>query len=280
MLFRSDIIQDLVTLTPEEKKAFIGTRTGAVVGEALARKWGWKVGDRIPMGSNIFTQKNGSHTWDMDIVAIARPANPRVDTNFMMFQYAYFDETRSFGKDTIGWILLTTGSPSLNDRVSKQIDAMFANSPYETSTDTEKAFNKAFIAQLGNIALIVGLVVGAAFVTILMVVGNTMAMSVRERTREIGVLKTLGFPRGRILKLVLGESVLLALLGGVPGMAVAFAATLVMRDSIANFVPGLSVTPDIYIAALVLMLALGLVTGIIPAVNAMRLRIANAPGRA
>lgn len=275
-----DIIQDLITLTPEEKKAFIGTRTGAVVGESLARKWGWKVGDRVPMGSNIFTQKNGSHTWDMDIVGIAKPVNPRVDTNFMMFQYAYFDETRSFGKDTIGWILLTTTSPAINDRVMKAIDAMFANSPYETSTDTEKAFNKAFIAQLGNIALIVGLVVGAAFVTILMVVGNTMAMSVRERTREIGVLKTLGFPSGRILKLVLGESVMLALLGGVPGMVVAFVATLVMRDSIANFVPGLSVTLDIYIAALVLMLALGLVTGIIPAVNAMRLRIANALGRA
>jgi putative ABC transport system permease protein len=232
------------------------------------------------MGSNIFTQKNGSHTWDMDIVGIAKPVNPRVDTNFMMFQYAYFDETRSFGKDTIGWILLTTTSPAINDRVMKAIDAMFANSPYETSTDTEKAFNKAFIAQLGNIALIVGLVVGAAFVTILMVVGNTMAMSVRERTREIGVLKTLGFPSGRILKLVLGESVMLALLGGVPGMVVAFVATLVMRDSIANFVPGLSVTLDIYVAALVLMLALGLVTGIIPAVNAMRLRIANALGRA
>jgi putative ABC transport system permease protein len=275
-----DIIQDLITLTPEEKKAFIGTRTGAVVGEALARKWGWKVGDRVPMGSNIFTQKNGSHTWDMDIVGIARPVNPRVDTNFMMFQYAYFDETRSFGKDTIGWILLTTSSPAINDRVMKAIDAMFANSPYETATDTEKAFNKAFIAQLGNIALIVGLVVGAAFVTILMVVGNTMAMSVRERTREIGVLKTLGFPRGRILKLLLGESVLLALLGGIPGMAVAFLATLAMRDSIANFVPGLSVTADIYIAAFLLMLALGLITGIIPAVNAMRLRIAAALGRA
>jgi putative ABC transport system permease protein len=275
-----DIIPDLIELTPEEKKAFVTERTGAIVGEALARKWGWKVGDRVPMGSNIYTQKNGSQTWDMTIVAIARPTSPRVDTNFMMFQYAYFNETRTFDKDTIGWILLTTTSPAINDRVSKTIDAMFANSPYETSTDTEKAFNKAFIAQLGNIALIVGLVVGAAFVTILMVVGNTMAMSIRERTREIGVLKTLGFPRGRILKLVLGESVLLALLGGIPGMAVAFLATLALRDSISQFVPGLAVTADIYIAALVLMLALGIVTGIIPAVNAMRLRIASAMGRA
>jgi putative ABC transport system permease protein len=112
-----------------------------------------------------------------------------------------------------------------------------------------------------------------------MVVGNTMAMSVRERTREIGVLKTLGFPSGRILKLVLGESVLQAFLGGMAGMAAAALATLALRDSIANFVPGLTVTPDIYLAALMLMLLLGIATGIIPAINAMRLKIATALGR-
>jgi putative ABC transport system permease protein len=275
-----EIIDKDVIIAPEQQQAFIRERTGVIVGEALAKKWGWKVGDRIPMGSNIFTQKNGSQTWDMTIVGIAYPRSPRVDTTLALFQYEYFNETRSFGKDTIGWLLLTTDSPAVNDRVINTIDQMFANSPYETATDTEKAFNKAFIAQLGNIALIVGLVVGAAFVTILMVVGNTMAMSVRERTREIGVLKTLGFPRARILKLLLGESVLLALLGGVPGMLAAFAVTLALRESISNFVPGLTVTADIYIAALLLMLALGFVTGIIPAVNAMRLRIATALGRA
>lgn len=274
-----EVIEKDVIIAPEEQQAFIRERTGALVGEALARKWGWKVGDRIPMGSNIFTQKNGSQTWDVTIVGIAYPRNPRVDTNLLMMQYAYFNETRSFDKDTIGWMLLTTDSPAINDRVINAIDTMFANSPAETATDTEKAFNKAFLAQLGNIALIVGLVVGAAFVTILMVVGNTMAMSVRERTREIGVLKTLGFPSGRILKLVLGESVLLAFLGGVAGMVAATAATLALRDSIANFVPGLAITPDIYIAALVLMLLLGIATGIIPAVNAMRLKIATALGR-
>jgi len=156
---------------------------------------------------------------------------------------------------------------------------MFANSFNETSTDTERAFNKAFAAQLGNIALIVALVVGAAFATILMIVGNTMVMAVRERTREIGVLKTLGFGGGRILRLVLGESVLLALLGGIPGIALAalFAAT--METRVGNFIPGFAVTPAIALAAVVLMLALGIATGLIPAINAMRLRIATALGR-
>ena len=139
----------------------------------------------------------------------------------MLIQYDYFNEARSYQKDLIGWIALRTASPEINDKVAKTIDATFANSPDETTTDTEKAFTRAFAAQFGNIALIVGLVVGAAFVTILMIVGNTMAMTIRERTREIGVLKTLGFSGARILRMVLGESILLALIGGVPGLALA-----------------------------------------------------------
>src|SRR6516165_1223381 len=161
----------------------------------------------------------------------------------MVFQYKYFDETRSFGKDEIGWMVLRTASPVLNDGVVKTIDQMFANSSYETATDTEKAFNKAFIAQFGNIALIVILVVGAAFATILMIVGNTMMMSVRERTREIGVLKALGFSGTRVLWLVLAESCVLALLGGLPGIGLAALVSMFMRENLANFIPGLAVTP-------------------------------------
>src|SRR5262249_6845676 len=183
------------------------------------------------------------------------------------------------GKDTIGWMILQTTSPSLNDRVAKAVDQMFANSSAETSTDTEKAFNKAFAAQFGNIALIVELVVGAAFVTILMIVGNTMALTVRERTREIGVLKTLGFSGTRILSLVLGESVLLALLGGIPGLVLAALATTALRRSLANVAPSFAVTPGIAVLGVALMLALGIFTGIIPALNAMRLKIATALGR-
>ncbi len=274
-----DVYGSDVDIAPEAQQRFLRERTGALVGEAMAAKWGWKVGDRVPIASNIFSQKSGARSWDFEIVGILKPKKPRVDTNFMVFQYAYFDETRSFGKDMIGWMVLQTSSAQKNDEVAKTIDTMFANSMYETNTDTEKAFNKAFVAQLGNIALIVGLVVGAAFVTILMIVGNTMALSIRERTKEIAVLKTLGFPSPRILKLVLGESVLLALIGGIPGLAIAALVTQMLRDSPQNFVPKISVTPGIALAALALMLALGLVTGLIPAVNAMRLKIATALGR-
>ncbi len=273
------VYDDQINVPTDARQAFVRERTGALIGETMANKWGWKVGDRVPIMSNIFSQKNGSRTWDFSVVGIFKGRNEQVDSNFMVFHYAYFDETRSFGKDTIGWLALNTTSPSANDRVAKTIDQLFANSSYETSTDTEKAFNKAFAAQLGNIALIVALVVGAAFATILMIVGNTMVMAVRERTREIGVLKTLGFSGGRILRLVLGESVLLALLGGLPGIGLAALFTAVMRSSVESFVPGFAVTPGIFLTAVALMIGLGVATGLIPAINAMRLSIATALGR-
>jgi putative ABC transport system permease protein len=274
-----DVYGNDIDIPADAQAAFLRERTGALVGKAMAEKWGWKVGDRVPIASNIFTQKNGSRSWDFTIAGIFTAKKPQIDTNFMVFQYAYFDETRSFGKDTIGWMVLQTTSASLNDQVSKTIDGMFANSFYETSTDTEKAFNKAFVAQLGNIALIVVLVVGAAFVTILMIVGNTMALSIRERTREIGVLKTLGFSGGRVLRLVLGEAVLLALLGGLPGIGIAMLIAFLMRENPSNFIPRIAVTPDIVLLAIALMVALGVITGAVPALNAMRLKIATALGR-
>ena len=275
-----DMYRSELDIPPEQLQAFISDRSSAVIGESMARKWGWKVGDRVPVASNIFTQRsNGSHTWDFTIAGIVKGKAEQVSTDFLLFQYAYFDETRSFGKDTIGWLILQTNSPENNDRVAKTIDAMFANSIAETSTDTEKAFGKAFAAQFGNIALIVFLVVGAAFVTILMIVGNTMALSIRERTREIGVLKTLGFSGPRILRMVLGESVLLALLGGLPGLAIAALITIALRASLANIAPAFAVSPVIALEGIALMIALGLFTGVIPALNAMRLKIATALGR-
>jgi putative ABC transport system permease protein len=265
--------------SPEARAAFIRERTGVLVGARMMEKWGWKIGDHIPISSNIWSQKNRSHAWDFIIVGSFTARIPQADTNVMLMGYDYFNETRSFGKDLISWLALRTTSVAANERVTDAIDGMFANSPYETTTDSEKAFNKAFAAQLGNIALIVELVVGAAFVTILMIVGNTMVMTVRERTREIGVLKTLGFSGGRILRMVLGESILLALLGGLPGLVVALLLITRVRDSLVSFVPTLSLYPDIAAAAVGLMVVFGIITGLVPALNAMRLNIVTALGR-
>jgi putative ABC transport system permease protein len=272
-----DVYDHDFELSAEARQAFIRERTGAVIGEALARNRGWKIGDRIPLKSNIYTPRSGS--WDLTIVGVFKPTSDQIDTNFLLFQYGYFNETLTFGKDSIGWLILKTRSSADNDHVAKAIDAMFANSTAETTTDTEKALGKAFAAQFGNISLIVMFVVGAAFVTILMIVGNTMALTVRERIREIGVLKTLGFSGARILWLILSEAVLLALLGGLPGLATAAVIAMWLRRSLSNIAPTFAVSSDMMLAGVGLMIALGLITGVVPALTAMRFKIATALGR-
>ena len=265
--------------SPEARAAFIRERTGVLVGARMLEKLGWKVGDHIPISSSIYIQKNGSRAWDLTIVGSFTARVPQANTNIMLMGYDYFNETRSFGKNMINWLMLRTTSAAVNERVTNAIDGMFANSPYETTTDSEKAFQKSFAAQLGNVALIVELVVGAAFVTILMIVGNTMVMNVRERTREIGVLKTLGFSGGRILRMVLGKSILLALIGGLLGLSVALLLIIQVRSSLMSFVPTLSLYPDIAAAAVGLMVLFGAITGLLPALSAMRLNIVTALGR-
>lgn len=266
-------------VSDEARRAFVTERTGAVAGEVLAKKWGWKVGDHIPVSSYSYSKADGSHTWDVEIVGVFTAGKSQTDTNFMVMQYAYFNETRTFGRDHINWIGVGTDSAAANDRTIRTIDGMFANSSFETSTVTERAFFKAFVNQLGNIALIVVLVVGAAFVTILLIVGNTAMMAMRERTREIGVLKTLGFSNWRILRLALGETLLLAMFGGVPGLIAAGFIISTIKGSLMKFVPAMQLQPEVALAGLGLMLALGLLTGLIPALSAMRLNIADALGR-
>lgn len=275
-----DVVGTDYAFAPEEKAAFLADRGSIAVGEAVAQKYGWKIGDRIPLTSNIFTNRStGGRTWDFTVAAIFTPARDLVGTDVVFFHYDYFNETRSFGRDFIGSIVLETKDPALNDQVSAAIDALFANSPFETKTVTEAAFNKAFAEQLGNITLIVTLVVGAAFVTILMIVGNTMVMAIRERTREIGVLKTLGFPSARIFRMVLGESLLLSFIGGGLGLAAAYGACVALAPVVGGFAPGLTLAPPVVLAGIGFMILLGLVTGVIPAMNALRLNIVTALGR-
>ncbi|QCI80239.1 ABC transporter permease [Hankyongella ginsenosidimutans] len=268
-----------IVLTDEAKRCFLTERTGLIIGRQAAERYGWKVGQQVPISSNIYTNKRGGQTWDFKICGIFRSPDGKGNEQGLYFNYDYFNESVTFGQDSVGFVSLTTQSEAANDAVAKRIDTLFANSADETVTQTEAAFNKAFVAQLGNIAQIVGLVVGAAFATILMIVGNTMVMAIRERTREIGVLKTLGFPSQRILKHVLCESTALALLGGLAGMLVASFAVAALNTVLSGGFPALSMSPLLWAQAIGIMLLLGLVTGIIPAMNAMRLNILTALGR-
>ncbi|HEX9161297.1 MAG TPA: ABC transporter permease, partial [Thermoanaerobaculia bacterium] len=171
---------------------WLGTRTGAIVGRTTAKQFGWKVGDKIPINATIWRPKSGGTTWTFDIVGIYDGKFKETDTTQLLFRYDYFDENRVFGQGLVGWYLVKIKDPAHAADVARAIDEHFANSPYETKTETEKAFIKGFADQMGNIGKIVTTILTAVFFTILLVAGNTMAQAVRERVAELGVMKAVG----------------------------------------------------------------------------------------
>ncbi|MEE2566276.1 ABC transporter permease [Hyphobacterium marinum] len=268
-----------LVMPEDQRQAFLTNRTCLLVGADLAGQFSWSVGDRIPLLSNIWQKRDGSSSWDFDICAIFDGNEATVPANYAMFHYDYYNEDLAFNNDQIGWMVINTTDPSVNDRVAREIDNLFANSPAETETSTEAAFNQAFLEQFGNIALILVLVIGAAFATILMIVGTTMVMAINERTKEIAVMKTLGFNEGRIFGMVLSESILLSLIGGLIGLGLATLMVTGAAAALAGFLPGLSMPLSVVLVAIALMIGLGLVTGIVPAINATRIRIVEALGK-
>jgi putative ABC transport system permease protein len=265
-----------VILPPDEEKAWLATRTGAIVGRRTAERFGWKIGDKIPIRSTIWAQANGNLTWTFDIVGIYDGKDKGTDTTPLFFRYDYFDEARQFGKGQVGWYTIRIKDPSQAAEVAKRVDAEFENSPAETKTEPEGAFIQGWAAQLGNIVLIVAAILSAVFFTILLVTGNTMAQAVRERTGELGVLKAIGFTNARVVALVLAESCLLTVLGGMVGLGVALAITPLIARPLAGLLPLFFLPTRALFIGFGLSIALGLVTGIFPALQAMRLRVADA----
>jgi putative ABC transport system permease protein len=266
-----------VKITPEEYKKWQEDRQGMVIGQVLADTYGWKVGDRVPIKSSIFRKANNSDTWEFNIVAIYKVENSAGwDNQSAMFHYDYYNESLQFGRDQIGWMTVKVSNPDESEAVAKRIDALFANSSDETKTATEKAFTKQFMAQMGNIGKILVSVVFAVFFTMLLVTANTMAQSVRERTNEIGVLKTLGFSSGSVLRLIVGEALFLTVLGGLIGFGLAYLAVGGMAGFMKKYFPVFEVSGETIAIGFVLMIVLGIVAGMWPAVSAMRLKITEA----
>jgi putative ABC transport system permease protein len=266
---------------PEEQlEAFKRNRTGAVVGQELAATYGWEVGDRIPIQATIWTKADGGRTWEFDLEGIFSSDDPRGSTVLMLFQYDYFDEARAFAKGTVGWYVLRVANGADPIQVANAIDLMFANSPNETKTSTEAAFAQSFMKQYGNIALIVTLILGAVFFTLLLVSGNTMSQSVRERISELAVLKTLGFSDLSVLGIVLSESILIMLMGGLLGLGLGWVLVQGIAQQMAAFLPGMFLSTTAIAGAVAIMLAAGVLAGIFPALRAMRLSIIDALARA
>ena len=274
------VYSDQIKMPEEQRKAFIAERTGVIVGKSLADKYGWQLGQKIPVSSNIYSQPGGRRAWDMVITGIFTGAKPTDPTTAIYFHYDYINETRTFSRDQIGSMAVMTASPELNDRVAKAIDDTFANSPHETATVDEKTFSRAFLKQAGDLNFIITMVVAAAFAAILMIVGTTLVSAVRERTKEIGVMKTLGFSDVRVLRMVLVESILLALIGAVLGLGVADLVLIGLSKSPAGSMFGdLRMGAVVVAAGLALALALGVSTGFIPAYSALKMRIVDALAR-
>jgi len=278
------VAQNFLDLYPEwqisaaERMAFRDTRTGAVAGESLARRFNWKLGDKIPLQATIFPQKGGSNTWTLDLVGIYRLTDPKQKSQeaALFFNYDYFDEARAFGNGNVGWYVIQVTDSKLAPGVAQAVDALSGNSDHETKTQTEQAFDAAFVSQYADVGLIVGAIMGAVFFTLVLLTGNTMAQAVRERIPEIAVLKTIGFSNRSVLALVLTESVLLIVLGGTLGLVLASAVVNGVRVAVGTAVPITPVGVATWLRGLALMSLIGLLVGALPARRGMRLRIVDA----
>ncbi|AIF46852.1 ABC transporter permease [Dyella japonica] len=268
-----------IDVSPAERKTFDDTRTGVLVGETLAKRFNWKVGDKIPMQSTIFPNRQGSKNWTFDIVGIMHAKDKKTGGFFdqmLLLHWKYFDETTPFNRGQVGWYVTRVTDVNQADRVAKAIDALSANSDHETRTQTEQAATANWMKQLADIGLIVGSIMGAVFFTLLLLSGNTMMQAVRERTSELAVLKTLGFSNHAVLAIVLAESVLLLLLGGVIGLGIASLIIPAVSAGSGGMLNLPIVGASSWILGVVLMIAIGLLVGALPAIRAMRLNIVDA----
>ncbi len=273
-----DIYPELI-VSEDTLKKFRATRTGALVGELLAKRWGWKVGDKVPVSGAIFPNKaTGDTNWSFEIVGTfaSKDQSQRDGEQQMFFRWDYFDEANSYGAHEVGWIIVKVTDTDKSDEVAKAIDAISANSDHETKTQTEQAFQLSFAKQLGDIGMIVSAIMGAVFFTLLLLTGNTMAQAVRERVPELATLKTMGFSDVSLLLLVFSEAVLLIVIGGTLGLGL----VAVLLPVIAGASGGMLQLPPMglstWITGLLMMVGIGVLVGVLPALRAMRLNIVDA----
>jgi putative ABC transport system permease protein len=261
-------------IVPDDQwNAFLKDRQGAIVGAQTAERFHWKIGDRIPIKTTLY----GGGAWEFNLDGIYHGKRPQDDETQFWFQWDYFEErvTESF-KGQIGWYVLRVENPDDSPRIAKTIDAEFMNSPYETKTQTESAFAASWVKQFGNISLLIVSIGTVVFFTLLLVTGNTMAISVRERTAELAVFKAIGYSDRFILFFVLAESLVIALIGGVLGLILAVLAVPVLGRALGGMLPSMVLAPSMLLFGLITAIVVGILSGLLPGLGAMRLRIVNA----
>ena len=265
-------------LPADQKAKWFADRTGAIIGVDLAKRYNWKIGDRVPLISPIYRKPDGS-PWDFTIDGIYDSSKKGVDKTQFFFHYDYINETLRAANvgfsDIIGWYILKVEDPATADQLAKRIDTMFENSSTETKTATEKVFASDWAKQVGDIGAIMIAIATLVMGLILFGAGNIMAQSIRERINELGVLKTLGFTDSRILGIVLLESCAIAVIGG--GLGLLFAWTIIAQgDPTGGLLPIFHFPPRDLMLGIVLVGLLGVAAGLLPAVQASRLKIVDA----
>jgi putative ABC transport system permease protein len=262
-----------IVLPKRQIDAMEHTRDGAIVGAGLVKKYGWKIGDHIPLHSTIWVKaSDGNSDWYFDVVGIYEEPSNRTREDAMFFNYKYFDEARTFGKGTVGWYVVQLRDPDQSAQVAATIDKLFANSPNETKTQTEKEFQQAFLKQIADISLIVTYILFAVFFALLFAVGSTAMQAVREQVPELAVLKTLGFSDTRVLVLVLLQALVLCVVAALLGLATANFLFPLLRDTL-----GVVKMPlRVIVEGVVMAATLAAATGVIPAWRAKRLVIVEA----
>jgi len=261
-------------IPPDQMKAFMGDRQGAIVGVDVAKRFGWKIGDKLPLTATIYQPRSGGKTWEFNIVGLY-DGEDAVDKTQMFFHYDYLKENSRMGDGLVGWYIIKVADPSQSAQLAKTLDDMFANSQAETKTSSEKSFVEGFAKQIGDIGAIMIAIVTAVMFVLLLVAATTMAQSVRERTSELAVLKTLGFENGAIVGLVLAESLFIVLLGGCLGLGLAW-LFVQGGDPTKGMLPIFMLPASNLVAGVALMIAMGLIAGALPAFSAMQLRITDA----
>jgi putative ABC transport system permease protein len=268
------ILYPELNITPAQVAAMQGTRPGALIGRPLAKKYGWKIGDKIPVGTTIWTNNDGNNNWAFDIVGIFDPS-PQFEKSPLgrafWINYDYWDEARKFDKHRVHEFFVQIDDPRRAAEISAQIDKLTENSPEETRTQTENAALQSQLKQLADINFIANSIVGAVMFTLLFLTANTMMQSVRERIPELAVLKTLGFTGGTVSILVLIESLLLCIFAAVVGLALSSVGV--------KMIPILGpsrLLPIVVISGLGIAVALAIISGLPPALRAQRLNIVDA----
>lgn len=267
------VIPELV-VPDDQWQNFVKDRQGAIAGDKTAKRFGWKIGDRIPI-KNISYGVSG--IWEFNLDGIYHSQRAGGDESQFWLQWDYFEERMpaSF-KGNAGWYVVKLDSPEYGARVAKTIDEMTANSSYETKTDTESAFAANWVKQFGNIQFLIMTIGTVVFFTLLLVTGNTMAISVRERAGELAVLKAIGFSDRWVLFFVLAEALIIAAVGGLLGLGLAMLAVPALGAALNGLLPSLVLSPAILSLGLSTALLVGVISGLLPGITAMRMRVVNA----